>query len=106
MNLSVKLGPVTSIPSGGSSVPGSHSYHYGISHTGHMSNKGQNHGPCWSYKDAMRDLELPGPVLGFAASWFLKLSNVLEAPDHKQAMSLFGAALLVPVSMLSQRQIH
>jgi len=55
-----------------------------------------------------RDVGLgtPRPCLGFAALWFSKLSNVLRASDHKQAKALFGAALLVPVSMLLQRQIH
>lgn len=62
-----------------------------------MSNKGHNHSLCWSCKDGVWDLELPGPVLGFAALWFSKLSNILGAPDHKQAKALFGAALLVPV---------
>lgn len=54
----------------------------------------------------MWDLELPDPALGFAALWFSKLSNVLRAPNHKQAKALFGSALLVPVLMLLQRQIH
>lgn len=40
----------------------------------------------------MCDWELLGPVLGFAALWLSKLSNILIAPDHKQAKALLGAA--------------
>lgn len=48
----------------------------------------------------MWDLELPGPVWGFAALWFSKLSNIPGASDHMQAKASFGTALLLPVSML------
>lgn len=43
----------------------------------------------------MCDLELLGPVLGFAALRLSELSNILVAPDHKQAKALLGAALLL-----------
>lgn len=54
----------------------------------------------------MYDLELLDPVLGFAALWLSELSNILVAPDHKQAKALLGAALLLPESVLLQWQIH
>lgn len=54
----------------------------------------------------MCGLELLGLVLGFAALWLSELTNILVAPDPKQAKALLGAALLLPVSVLLQRQIH
>jgi len=52
------------------------------------------------------DLELPDPVSGFAALQLSKLSNVPRVSGHKQAKAFLGAVLLLPVSMLLQRQIN